>query len=116
MKKANIIQKSIDFDRIIKKKNGAVNDAFIVNIEDNNDNITKFGITFTKNLCNAVRRNKLKRQVKSIIDNNKKVYQNSKNYIIIIRKGALDKSYQELEISLTSLLKKEKEKENEKIK
>ncbi len=116
MKKINIIQKNIDFDRIIKKRNGVVNNDFIINTEVNDDNITKFGITFTKNLCNAVTRNKLKRQVKAIIDNNKKMYQNNRNYIIIIRKGALGKIYQDLEISLTSLFIKEKEKENEKIK
>ena len=39
-----------------------------------------FGITFIKNIGNAVTRNKLKRRVKSIIDNNenkssKKIYQ-----------------------------------------
>lgn len=116
MKKINIIKKNQEFDHIIRKKNGIVNNSFILNIEDNDDNIPKFGITFTKNLCNAVNRNKLKRQIKSIIDNNKNIYQNSKKYIIIIRKGVLGKNYQELETELTSLFKKLKEKEkNEKV-
>lgn len=114
MKKLNIVKKSKDFDRIIKKREGLVNNTFILNIEDNDDNIPKFGITFTKNLCNAVNRNKLKRKIKSIIDNNKNIYQNNKNYIIIIRKGALTKNYQELETELVSLFKKVKEKRNEK--
>ncbi len=114
MKKLNIVKKSKDFDRIIKKREGLVNNTFILNIEDNDDNIPKFGITFTKNLCNAVNRNKLKRKIKSIIDNNKNIYQNNKNYIIIIRKGALTKNYQELETELISLFKKVKEKRNEK--
>ena len=55
-------------------------------------------------------RNKLKRQVKSIIDNNKKIYEISKNYIIIIREGALSLSYQEKEKELISLFNKLKEK------
>lgn len=114
MKKLNIVKKSKDFDRIIKKREGLVNNTFILNIEDNDDNIPKFGITVTKNLCNAVNRNKLKRKIKSIIDNNKNIYQNNKNYIIIIRKGALTKNYQELETELVSLFKKVKEKRNEK--
>ena len=114
MKKLNIVKKGKDFDRIIKKREGLVNNTFILNIEDNDDNIPKFGITFTKNLCNAVNRNKLKRKIKSIIDNNKNIYQNNKNYIIIIRKGALTKNYQELETELVSLFKKVKEKRNEK--
>ncbi len=114
LKKKNIIQKSKDFDLIIKKKNGIINSTFIINEDNNNDNIVKFGITFTKKLCNAVTRNKLKRQVKNIIDKNKNIYENSKNYIIIIRKGALNLSYFELEQELISLFNKLKEKKNEK--
>lgn len=108
MKKKDIIRKSEDFNRIIKKRNGVVNSCFILNKEKNTDGVSKFGITFSKNLCNAVTRNKLKRQVKAIIDNNKNIYQNGWNYIIIIRKGALDKKYEELESNLKSLFKKEK--------
>lgn len=111
MKKRNIIKKSTDFNRIIKKKNGRISNSFIINIEDNSLNIIKFGITFTKNIGNAVCRNKLKRQIKSILDNHQNIYENSKNYIIIIRKGALLKNYQELEEELISLFNKAKEKQ-----
>lgn len=114
MKKRNIVKSKEDFTRIIKLKNGVVNKYFIINEENNKDLIPKFGITFVKNMCNAVNRNKLKRQIKSIIDNNKKIYENSKNYIIIIRKDALNKSYKELEDSLISLFIRLKEKKNEK--
>ena len=107
MKKKNIVKNKEDFTRIINKKNGYVNKYFIINEEVNNDLIPKFGITFIKNMCNAVNRNKLKRQIKSIIDNNK-------NYIIIIRKDALNKSYKELEDNLISLFNKLKEKKDEK--
>ena len=110
MKKKNIVQKSQEFTGIIKKQNGVVNTTFIINVSSNNENIPKFGITFVKNLCNAITRNKLKRQTKSIIDNNKNMYENNKTYIIIIRKGALDKTYQDLEKDLTSLFYKLKEK------
>ena len=99
--------------KIINKKNGSVNKYFIINKETNNDLIPKFGITFVKNMCNAVNRNKLKRQIKSIIDNNKNIYENNKNYIIIIRKDALNKSYKELEDNLISLFNKLKEKKDE---
>lgn len=110
----NIVKNSEDFTRIISKKQGVVNNYFIINMEENNNLIPKFGITFVKNMCNAVNRNKLKRQVKSIIDNNKKIYENNKNYIIIIRKDALNKSFNELEENLISLFNKLKEKKNEK--
>ena len=121
MKKKNIVKNKEDFTRIINKKNGYVNNCFIyynkyfiINEEVNNDLMPKFGITFIKNMCNAVNRNKLKRQIKSIIDNNKNIYENNKNYIIIIRKDALNKSYKELEDNLISLFNKLKEKKDEK--
>ena len=116
MKKRNIVKSKDDFTRIINKKNGSVNKYFIINKETNNDLIPKFGITFVKNMCNAVNRNKLKRQIKSIIDNNKNIYENNKNYIIIIRKDALNKSYKELEDNLISLFNKLKEKKDEREK
>ena len=108
MKKKNIVKNKEDFTRIINKKNGYVNKYFIINEEVNNDLIPKFGITFIKNMCNAVNRNKLKRQIKS------NIYENNKNYIIIIRKDALNKSYKELEDNLISLFYKLKEKKDEK--
>lgn len=113
MKKINIIKDSNDFTRIIKKRNGISNNLFIINIEKHDQIITKFGITFVKNIGNAVTRNKLKRQVKSIIDNNKNIYQNNQNYIIIIKKAATLATYQELEIALVNLFSKIKEKKNE---
>lgn len=114
MKKINIVKESKDFTRIIKKRNGISNNLFIINKENNNTTIPKFGITFTKNIGNAVLRNKLKRRTKSIIDNNKNIYQNNQNYIIIIKKEATTSSYEELESSLVSLFLKLKEKTNEK--
>ena len=106
MKKENIVKKSNEFSRIIKKKQGKANNYFIINKEKNNDNKTLFGITFTKNIGNAVTRNKLKRRVKSIIDNNKEMYNNSTTYIIIIRKPAIDLSYQEMGKEIKDLFSK----------
>ena len=106
MKKINIIKKSDEFSSIIKKRNGVSNKYFILNIENNDSNIPKFGITFVKNIGNAVTRNKLKRRTKSIIDNNKNIYQDNKKYIIIIKKEAVDITYQEMEKQLISIFKK----------
>lgn len=113
MKKQNIIKKSEDFTRLIKKRNGLSNKYFIINQEENSDNLARFGITFVKGIGNAVTRNKLKRRVKSIIDKNKFLYRNSKNYIIIIRKQCIEISYQELEKNLIHLFSKMKGEKNE---
>lgn len=114
MKKMNIVKKSSDFSRIIKKRQGKANNYFIINKEKNNEHKNLFGITFTKNIGNAVTRNKLKRRIKSIIDNNKELYENSTTYIIIIRKSAIGLKYKELETEIKSLFLKIKGDNNEK--
>ena len=106
MKKINIIQKKEEFSKIIKKRKGLSNKYFILNIEQNQENIPKFGITFVKHIGNAVTRNKLKRRTKSIIDNNKNIYQNNKKYVIIIKKEAKQLTYQEMEKQIIDIFKK----------
>ena len=95
MKKQNIVKKSEDFNKIIKKRQGKVSKYFIINQEKNTD-ITKFGITFTKHIGNAVTRN------------NKQT-----TYIIIAKKTTLDLTYQELERELIYLFNKLKGEKNE---
>lgn len=113
MKKINIVKKNTEFSRIIGLKKAYSNKCFVVNYDVNSDNIPKFGISVSKKVGNAVVRNKNKRQVKNIIDTNKKVYQNNLNYIIIVRQGAVLASYQEKEQALIELFNKIKEKCNE---
>lgn len=113
MKKKEIIKSSKDFTRIIKNRNGAISRAFIINIEKNEEGKTLYGITFVHKIGNAVLRNKLKRRIKMIITNNKKMYQKGLNYIIIIRQEAKLMSYQKLEQDLNKLFIKIKEKSNE---
>ena len=115
MKKQNIVKKAKDYNRIIKKRQGISNKYFIVNKEQNNENIPKFGITFTKNIGNAVTRNKLKRRIKSIIDTNQKSYINNETYVIIAKKTALELNYKELENELINIMEKIKGEKNGKI-
>ena len=118
MKKQNILKKSKDYNRIIKKRKGINSNYFIINVEQNNENITKFGITFTKNIGKAVIRNKLKRRIKSIIDNNQYIFKNNTTYVIIAKKTTLNLKYYELEKELVNLFLKikgekcEKDQEN----
>lgn len=104
MKKKNIIKKSLDFDRIIRNNRSYVYKDYIVYVERNNITEYKFGLSVGKKIGNAVIRNKIKRQLKSIIDKNN--YEKGFNCIIIVRKGLLDKSYQEKQKDLEELFKK----------
>ncbi len=114
MKKRNIVKKASDFNRIIQKKQGKSNSYFIINKEKNNENISKFGITFSKNIGNSVTRNKIKRRIKNIIDNNKNIYESGNTYIIIAKKSILDIKYMQMEQELINIFKTLKGEKNEK--
>ena len=115
MKKINILKNSRDFDRIIKNNKPYKYKDYIIYIERNTNNIYKFGLSVGKKIGNAVNRNKVKRQLKSIID--KKDYQNNFNCIIIVGKGIKERSFEEKERNLFVALENLnliKEKQNEK--
>ncbi len=96
MKKVEIVKNNTDFDDIIN--NGEVIKAKYFNIYYKDDvcEYPKFGIAVSKKLGNAVVRNKLKRQIRMIIDTYKKEFQNNRNYIIILKKGILEVKFQEI--------------------
>jgi len=98
MKKINILKNSRDFDRIIKKNRPYKYKDYIIYIERETNDIYKFGLSVGKKIGNAVNRNKIKRQLKSIIS--KKDYQNNFNCIIIVGKGINEKTFQERENNL----------------
>ena len=103
MKKINIIKESKDFDRIIKNNKAYKYKDYIIFVEYNTNCAYKFGISVGKKIGNAVRRNKVKRQIKYIID--QKYYQNNFNCIIIVRKSILEKTFQEMQDELFELVK-----------
>ena len=98
MKKINILKNSRDFDRIIKGNKPYKFKDYIIYIERNTNDLYKFGLSVGKKIGNAVNRNKVKRQLKSIID--KKDYQNNFNCIIIVGKGINERNFEEREKNL----------------
>ena len=98
MKKINILKNGRDFDRIIKNNKPYKYKDYIIYIERNTNDLYKFGLSVGKKIGNAVNRNKIKRQLKYIID--KKDYQNGFNCIIIVGKGINERSFIEKENNL----------------
>lgn len=88
MKKKNILKNSRDFTRIIKTNSPYKSKNYIIYIEKNEEECYHFGISVSKKIGNAVVRNRIKRQIKSILD--EKHYKNGFNCIIIVRKSLLD--------------------------
>ena len=105
MRKLYIVKESKDFNNIIKNNLFNKNKSFVVYYKENNLKYNRYGISVSKKLGNAVFRNKYKRKIRSIIDNCKKDYNISKDYIIILRRGALDKNFKELKDDLESLIR-----------
>ena len=104
MRKLYIVRTTRQFDDIIKTGKCYKNKYFVIYNKDNNLKYDRFGISVTKKLGNAVFRNKYKRIIRSILDKYKKLYINNKDYIIILRKDAIDCDYELLTKELFSLL------------
>ncbi len=105
MKKINIIKFNRDFDNIIKNGKYIKSELFNIYYIDSNSKYNKYGISVPKKIGNAVIRNKIKRQIKNIIDNRIEI-KNKKDVIIIIKNRILDYKYGEIENKLVETIKK----------
>lgn len=117
MKKINIVKSNEDFNRIIRSYKPYKYNDFLLYIEYNNENIYHFGFSVGKKIGNAVTRNRIKRQIKSILD--KIDFKKGFNCIIIVKKGVLSKSFEEMQNDLNKLIEKiniKKENDDEKDK
>ena len=104
MKKFEIIKLHKDFDEIIHNGSYKKNKYYIIYNKERDLSFPKFGIAVGKKLGNAVTRNKVKRQVRMIINNNKNLFKNNRDYIIIVKKSVLDITYQEMNDQLKCLV------------
>ena len=106
MKKVNIVQKNDDFSIIIQQGICVKDRNLVIYSKNNNRNQTRFGISVGTKIGKAHIRNKLKRQIRNIVDNDKNSYSKSKDYIIIVRKNCLEISYEEIAQSYHKLIMK----------
>ena len=109
MKKINVVKSNEEFNLIMNKGKCLKNKYFVLYSMHNKLDKYRFGISVGKKVTNAVGRNKLKRQVRNILDYHKNLYSNNKDYIIIVRKSSLGEKYEILEENLVKILKKMEE-------
>jgi len=108
MKKREVVKDNrlfnniIDTGKILKKK------YFVLYYDKRNDNEKNFGIAVGKKVGNAVIRNKYKRKIRAIVDNNKLLFKKGYNYIIILKKESLNLDHQSLNDNLVQLIEKVK--------
>lgn len=106
MKKVNVVKKNDDFAKAIKKGRYYKHPYFVIYIYKNNFDKYRFGISVSKKLGNAVCRNKIKRQMRNIIDKYKNYYSNGLDYIIIIKDGYKKASFEQVENNYKLLIDK----------
>ena len=104
MNKQNIIKSSLEFTCIINSGKYKRNSFFSIYILNNKKMMSRFGISITTKFGNAVKRNKIKRQMKNLLYINQKLFQNNLDYIIIVKREANKLNYNEIEKNLLDLL------------
>ena len=105
MKRIETIKDKKLFNNIIKTSPYKKNNCYIIYYKDKELAKTEIGIAISTKYGKAYERNKIKRQTRNIIDEYKNLFSNTKYYIIMIRKGAKNCSYEVLKQSLYELIK-----------
>ena len=98
MKKKQIIQKEKEFTEIINKCPYKKNNYFVIYYR-NNFKENRYGISVPTKTGKANVRNKIKRRIKNIIDQNKNNVQTSFDYVIIIRKRILELDWEQINVN-----------------
>lgn len=108
MKKRFRLLKNKDFKRVLDKRSSVANNEYIIYFRENEIENTRIGISVSSKIGNSVVRHKIKRQVDQMlitfIDFKEKI-----DYVIILRKGFLENSFQDNQEKLKSLIKKTKD-------
>ena len=105
MKKYEIVKEHKDFDNIINTGKYKKGKYFVIYNKDNNLDIKRFGIAVSKKNGSAVIRNRMKRITREILNKNKNMFKNSNDYIIIVKRNALDYNFNALEEDILNIIK-----------
>ena len=104
MKKINIVKENNDYNRIIKENRPFKYKDYVIYIDKRETSVYRFGFSVGKKIGNAVVRNHIKRQIKEIVSQND--YKNNFDCIIIVGKGILSRSFNEMSDNLNFALQK----------
>ena len=104
MKIINRIKKSDDFLLTIKKGRAYRNKQYTVHVIENSLSYSRVGISVSSKLGNAVTRNRIKRQVRSMCDSLINYNNQSLDIVIVVREPFLGGSFNDNKSFLNDLL------------
>ena len=103
MKVVNRIKASDDFAQAIKKGRAQRNQSYVIHYRPNEFNYVRVGISVSSKLGNAVVRNLVKRQIRSMCDSLIDYNSQSLDIVIVAKANFLDRSYDDNKQSLKEL-------------
>ncbi|MFD3155351.1 ribonuclease P protein component [Haloimpatiens sp. FM7330] len=106
--KEESIRKNIEFRRVYKRGKSFSNKLLVLYIykNNNNDDITRVGISVSKKVGKSVTRSRVKRLIKESYRLNKVDLRKGFDLVFIARTACKDKAYKDVEKSLINLLRK----------
>ena len=104
--KLDKITKRSDYLRASKSKYVRTN-SFVIQFYNRNDTSDpRYGITATKKIGNAIKRNKAKRRIRSLVKDLLPIYgKNGYDYVFIAKETLINEKWEDLIEELTSVLK-----------
>ncbi len=107
MKKRNRLKKNEDFQKVFKKGKSMANRQYVLYVLHQPEaKEFRVGLSVSKKIGNAVVRNRVKRLIRQVIQEERDLLKQENDYIIIARKPAAELSYEETKKSLQHLFRK----------
>ncbi|MCH3962298.1 MAG: ribonuclease P protein component [Solobacterium sp.] len=94
MKKKNRVRKAEEFQDLVHKGSKYVNSSFVLYTKDRKEEQARIGITLSKKIGIAVKRNLYKRQVRMMCQDLVDFRDCTKDAVLIVRFGYLNQSYE----------------------
>ncbi|ABK61344.1 MULTISPECIES: ribonuclease P protein component [Clostridium] len=108
MKKNERIRKNIEFRRVYRRGKSYSNSLLVLYVFKNNNNVdtSRVGISVSKKVGNSVVRSRVKRLISESYRLNCSNIKEKYDLVFVARNKSKDKTYKEIEGSVTNLLKR----------